>query len=131
MKLSMRDKVRYLEIVKNGEVAHAVRLQDWIDKKGRLPKVQFNESGWFLVRAVTEVQDTYRFATSAPYYVEIGGQPRISKQAAQFFLDWVNERVENLQGDDKLSPEQRAEVLKHHEAAREFWEERVQSANAD
>jgi hypothetical protein len=129
--LSMRDKVSYLEIVKNGEVAHAVRLQDWIDKKGRLPKVQFNESGWFLVRAVTEVQDTYRFATSAPYYVQIGGRPRISKQAAQFFLDWVNERIEGLQGDDKLNAEQRAEVLKHHEAAREFWEERVRTANAE
>ena len=36
--------------------------------------------------------DTYRFATTAPYYVEIGDQPRISKTSAQFFLDWVDER---------------------------------------
>lgn len=126
--LSTRDEVNYLEVVKNGEVVHVVRLQDWIDKKGRLPKLAFNESGWFLVRAVTEVQHTYRFGTTAPYYVEIGGRPRVSKQAAHFFLDWVNERIETLKLDDA---EKRAEVLKPHEAAREYWQRLVDQANAE
>jgi len=34
--------------------------------------VKFNESGWFLVRVITDNPKTFRFASTAPYYVEIG-----------------------------------------------------------
>ena len=54
--------------------------------------LHFDRSGWFLVRAVTDLPKTYRFAMTGPYYVEIGPQRRISKSAAQFFVDWVYER---------------------------------------
>ncbi|MBI3839316.1 MAG: CehA/McbA family metallohydrolase [Planctomycetia bacterium] len=125
--LSTRDRVAYLEIIKNGELAHQVRLDDWAKMGGKLPPLSFKESGWFVIRAVTDVPNTYRFATTGPYYVEIGDQPRISKSSAQFFLDWVKERMKNLKLDDD---DEREVVLKCHRQAREYWQGLVEKANA-
>ena len=128
LNLSIRDKVDYLEVVKNGEVVHEVRLDDWAKAGGRLPSVEFKQSGWMLVRAVTNNPNTYRFASTGPYYVEIGGKRRISKKAAQFFLDWVHERARRVSIDD---PEKREAVIEYHRGARDFWEKIVEMANAD
>ena len=76
-----------------------------------------------MIRAVTDVPDTYRFATTGPYYVEIGDQPRISKASAQFFLDWVTERTQNLKLEDA---DEREAVLKYHRQARDFWQDLVE-----
>ncbi len=126
--LSTRDRVSYLEIIKNGELDQQVRLDDWAKMGGKLPPLNFQESGWFVIRAVTGVPDTYRFATTGPYYVEIGYRPRISKASAQFFLDWVNERTKNLKLED---PSERETVLKYHRQARDFWRGLVEKANAE
>ena len=128
LELSTRDKIEYLEIVKNGLVVQEVRLSDWAAAGGKLPPVAFSESGWLLVRAVTNNNQTYRFASTGPYYVEIDGRPRISKAAAQFFLDWIHERVRRVEIDNA---EHRAEVVKYHRAARDFWQKRVDQATAD
>src|SRR3990172_4350830 len=45
--LATRDPVSYLEVVKNGQVAYSVRLDEW-SKTGKLPPLAFTESGWFL-----------------------------------------------------------------------------------
>src|SRR5262249_20680766 len=82
--LSTRERIDYLEVIKNGRIAHQARLDDWAKAGGRLPPLRFTESGWFLVRAVTNLQETYRFASTGPYYVEIGYEPRISKASAEF-----------------------------------------------
>lgn len=89
--LATREKIDYFEIVQNGRVAHSVRLDDFKKAGGRLPKVVFTESGWFVLRVVTNNQNTYRFAMTAPYYVEIGYERRISRASVQFFLDWLKE----------------------------------------
>ncbi len=65
-------------------------------KGGRLPKLEFDRSGWFLVRAVTDLPDTYRFAMTGPYHVRIGDRPRISRRSAQFFVDCVYERARQI-----------------------------------
>ena len=62
-------------------------------KTGQLPPVRFDESGWFLIRAVTDLPDNYRFAMTAPFYVEVGYERRISRRAVKFFVDWVHERA--------------------------------------
>jgi hypothetical protein len=125
--LSIRDPVSYLEIIKDGQVAHAVPFDEY-KKSGKLPALHFDHSGWFLIRATTDVGKTYRFAMTAPYYVEIGPQPRISKKAAQFFLDWVYERAKQIKLNN---PEQQDEVITLHRKARDFWREIVSKANAD
>lgn len=125
--LSTRDKVEQLEIIRNGQVERTVSLAEFAQQGGQLPTLRFDESGWMLLRAVTTNQQTYRFASTGPYYVEIGQQPRISRKSAQFFLDWVYERAKRVRLED---PEQREEVLKFHRAARDFWQKRVADANA-
>ena len=75
----------------------------------------FTESGWFLFRVIADNKKTFRFASSAPFYVEIGpDKHRISKESAQFFLDWTRERMKRIKLDD---PAQRQEVLQFHEQA--------------
>jgi hypothetical protein len=128
LNLSLREQVDYLEIVKNGRVEHEVRLDAFAESGGKLPEVVFTESGWMLIRAVTSHPRTYRFASTGPYYIEIGGQPRISRQAVQFFADWVHQRARQL---DIADPVQRESVIQYHRAARDFWAKRLAAATAD
>ena len=128
LKLSLRDKVEFLEIVKNGRVVHKVRLRDYAQSGGLLPTVTFQRSGWMLVRTIAENPRTFRFASSGPYYVQIGDRPRISKQASQYFLDWVTERARRVKIADL---DQRQAVMTHHRAARDFWQDLATRANAD
>lgn len=128
LNLSTREKIEYLEVVQNGKVVHEVRLDKWAEANGMLPPVKFDESGWMLVRGVTNNGKTYRYATSGPFYVEIGYTPRISKQSAQFFYDWTVERARQLKFDD---PAQREEVIGYHRAARDFWQGKIDKANAE
>ena len=94
-----------------------------------LGAMTFKESGWFLVRAIADNKKTFRFASTAPFYVEIGpSKHRISKASAQFFLDWARERKERIRLDD---PAQRMEVLTPHLRADKFWLERPANANTD
>jgi hypothetical protein len=115
-------------VVQNGKVVHEVRLDKWAEANGMLPPVKFDESGWMLVRGVTNNGKTYRYATSGPFYVEIGYTPRISKQSAQFFYDWTVERAKQLKFAD---PAQREEVIGYHRAARDFWQAKLDKANAE
>ena len=122
-----KESIRYLEIVQNGKVVQSVPIEQYA-KTHKLPKVRFDRSGWFLLRAVTDVQKTYRFAMTGPYYVEMGPQPRISKAAAQFFVDWVQQRAGQLKLDD---PAQREQILAYHRKARDFWQKVLAAANAE
>lgn len=125
--LSTREPISYLELIKNGKVEHSIRFEDYA-KSGRLPSLTFDQSGWFLVRAATDLQPTYRFAITGPYFVEFDHQPRISKQSAQFFFDWVYERARQIKLDNA---DQRREILEPHRKARDFWQDLLSRANAE
>lgn len=125
LNLATGDPIEYLEVVKNGEVVQTVRLSDWA-KTGQLPPLAFETSGWFLVRAVADVHDTYRFGMTAPYYVEIGSEPRrISHRSAQFFVEWMDLLIER-QRKDRKPDEPRMQML---EQAREYWAGLAEKAN--
>lgn len=136
--LSTRDPISYLEIVKDGQLHKSLRIEEWA-KEGRLPDIVFEQSGWFLIRAVTDVEKTYRFASSAPYYVSIGAEPqRISRASVQFFIDWLAERRAMLERGEKVGDKAAgkpsgklsdADAALFDEAER-FWNERLTKANA-
>jgi hypothetical protein len=65
---------------------------------------------------------------TGPYFVEIGPQRRISRTAAQFFVDWVYQRARQIKLDD---PEQQKEVLRWHRQARDYWQDLLSKANAE
>jgi hypothetical protein len=125
--LSTREDISYLEIIKDGRVFRSIPFSEY-SQSGQLPKIPFDRSGWFLVRAVTDNAKTYRYAMTAPYYVEVGYQPRISKKSAQFFLDWVFERAKQIKIEE---PERQRRVMELHRKARDFWQDRLNRANAE
>ena len=123
-----QEPIRYIEIVRNGQVEYSLTLEEYAERQGKLLPLTFEQSGWFLLRAVSDIQHTYRFTMTAPYYVEIGDEPRVSRSSAQFFLDWVYERARQIQLDD---PDEQSRVIAAHRQARDFWQRLVDEANAE
>jgi hypothetical protein len=115
-KLDSRDPIAAIELVRNGRVEPLA---------GFPARVTFQESGWFLVRVRTDVPRTFRFASTGPWYVEIGGsRPAIRRESCEFFRQWTEERIDSLR--QKLaSDEERRTVLPVFEAASRFWAERT------
>ncbi len=129
LNLSLREKVDYLEVIQDGKSIYEVRLDEFANKGGELPKVMFEKSGWMLIRAVTNHPKTFRFAMTGPYYVEIGYEKRVSKKSAQFFLDWVYDRGRQIA---KLeSAEERDAIMPFHKSARDYWQKLVDEANVE
>jgi hypothetical protein len=124
--LTGREPIRTVQIIRDGQVVREITGEQW----ARSPSpgsLTFEESGWFLIRAFADVQHTFRFASTAPFYVEIGGRPRISRQSAQFFIDWVTDRRARVSVDQ---PAQLEEVMQPHDEALSFWTDRLNTANA-
>jgi hypothetical protein len=117
-----KSPVDYLEIVKNGLVVHEVRLDRLAKESGRLPTLTFDQSGWFLVRAMTGNAQIYQFACTGPYYVEVDHHCRISRKSVQFFLDWLDQAKEKFR-DNRLVQDEIAN-------ARVFWLDLLERANA-
>ena len=130
LSLITNDRVKVIEVIQNGQVVQRIPCEDRLSQS-RTAKLTVRESGWFLVRAIADDVATFRFASSAPFYVEVGKQDRrISKASVRFFLEWIDERLTQL---EKALPDaaQRREVLWTHTQARQFWKELAGKANAD
>jgi hypothetical protein len=130
VELTSQDPISQLELIQNGKVAHTRKCSNELKQKHTF-ELSVDGPGWFLVRAIADVENTFRFASSAPWFVETPeARHRISRQSAQFFLDWVNERIERVKAnvDDES---RRDQVLVWHEKARRFWSERLEMANAE
>ena len=128
-KLITQDHVPAIEIIRDGHVERSIAPAQFASGGG-LGTLSFERSGWFLVRAIADNRQTFRFASTAPFYVEIGpSKKRISRESVQFFLDWVDERIDRVR---KNLPDeaQLREVLDHHQQAKKFWKELAGRANA-
>lgn len=121
LNFASRDSVATIEVIKDGEVIHAIPTPDFIQAGGNLPTVTFDQSGWLLMRVAASTANGTRLAITAPYYVEIGGEPRISKKSAEFFRDWAKERA---------TANKSAPTAAEHEKAIAFWQDLVNRANA-
>jgi hypothetical protein len=123
--------VEYLQIIKNGTVEAEVRLAEFKNRKGRLPPIHFDDSGWFLVRAVTSNPKTLQFASSGAYYVEKAGRPRVSRASLKFFIDWLEANSARIRKHADLDESNSAAKLAEQESARKFFEKLLATANAD
>jgi hypothetical protein len=126
-RITSRDPIRFIEVVQNGKVEKRVPYEE-AARTGALGKLSFTASGWFLVRAIADNDQTFRFASTGASYVEIGDQPRISKAAARFFLDWTKERRQRVKLDNA---DELREVLEHHRRAEKFWQQRLERATVE
>jgi hypothetical protein len=126
--LVSNDPIQCIEIVKNGNVERTIPFAE-LGKDGNLGTVRFTKSGWFLIRVIADIPHTFRFASTAPYYVEIGDEKHyLSRKSIRFFNDWIDERIEQINIDD---PEKQEDVLKYHRKAKRFWQQKLTLANAD
>jgi len=127
MDITSRDGISSIDVISNGRVVRTLSPAELENNEGQL-QLEFPESGWFLVRVLTDVKHTYRFAMTAPFYVEIGEQKnRISKTSAKLFLDWVSSAKENAK---QSPPEKQAAIAHYHRRAIRFWQKRLAEANA-
>jgi hypothetical protein len=127
-KLTAREPIKAIEIVRDGSIERTIDAAE-LERTGSLGTIRFTQSGWFLVRAITANEKTFRFASTGPSYVEFARQPRrISRASAQYFLDWVRERALRVNLDDRA---QHQAVVKYHRRAEEFWQDVLARANAD
>jgi hypothetical protein len=127
--LTSRDPVRGVEVIHNGAVIQTVGVGD-ATSHDLTAELKLEASGWFLVRAIAENDETFRFGSTGPFYVEIGAaRESISRRSCEFFQQWVLERIarvrENLPDED-----QRRAVLAYHEEALAFWRARADRATA-
>ena len=125
IKLDSRDKIAALELVRDGEI-HPIEMGD--RAKPLTPSVGVQKSGWFLVRAIADLTNTFRFASTAPWCIQINNQPpTVPRESAQFFLDWSRQRIERLSSTN-LTDLQREEVLGPWKQAEQFWRKKLAGA---
>ena len=128
LRIESNDPIARIEIIKNGTVERILDSHEFRER-GNIGVVRIERSGWFLVRVIAEVDNTFRFASTAPYYVEIGENKRIlSRQSIRFFLQWVEERIARIKITDKKEYQQ---VIKYHLKAKEFWQAKLTQANTE
>jgi hypothetical protein len=123
VRLGGNDPIESVEVIRNGRIVERVTPDagGWL----RPRPLRFKKSGWFLVRAIADVPETFRFASSAPFYVKIDGRNHVEPEDVQFFIDWVNERIAKLEtstSKDLTTPSVRESVLTPHREALKFYE---------
>jgi hypothetical protein len=93
--------------------------------------LSFEASGWFLVRTIVESNNNFRFASTAPFYVTIEpNNHRISRASVQFFIDWLQERMQRVRSGN-MPADKLQSVMAFHEEADRFWRRQLARANAD
>jgi hypothetical protein len=121
--------VDHLEIVWNGQVV--ANLATGVDGRradvsGEIPVTQ---GGWILLRAWNDgpdaaVPDIYPYATTSPVYVRVAGKSRRSRDAASYFLRWLDRLQEATATNASYRTNQeRAAVLQDVAQARAFYEQ--------
>lgn len=123
--LAVREKVDYLDVIFNGETLYNAKLEDHY-KRGEFPELSVSESGWLVIRVVTAHEDGYRYASTAPFYFEFEGKPRVSKKSVEFFQGWLERSIEAIDRDD----DQRSHYADRKESARRFWDNLQSRATA-
>ncbi len=124
--LTVSDPVEYLDVIFNGDTLYQARLDEYAKRGGKIPVQSIKESGWMVVRVITERDHTYRIATTAPYYLEVGDQPRISRSAVEFFQTWLERSATQIAALDEPA---RSAAAPYVEAARKFWQQRLATAS--
>ena len=121
--------VDHLEVVWNGRVAAALQTgsdRRSMDASGDLAVAG---SGWLLLRAWNDgpddtVLDIYPYATTSPIYVRAGDRPRRSREAATYFLRWLDRiQAATERNPDYRTDAERSAVLQDVARARMFYEQ--------
>ena len=122
--LTVHEDVEYLDVIYNGRSIYQARLEDHI-RRGNYPPLQVDESGWLLLRVVAARTEGYGVAMTAPTFYRFGGQRRVSREAVQFFQDWLDRAAADIESDAAAAA-QYAPLLR---SAKRFWARLALEAN--
>ncbi len=119
--LASNDPVVSVELIRDGEIARKVEGRN-LKGKIDLGEVEFEKSGWFLVRCINDVPyDTLRFASCAPFYVEIGENKKtIHREDVEYFINWLQERMDTTSKTYRKN-EKKEYYLKPYQDALEYF----------
>lgn len=121
-----REPIAGLEVIKDGRVVEALAGSDQRDFAFET-EIDCDRSGWLLIRAIAGDTSTFRFASTGPFYVEIGDNTRrIDRRSVSFFQSWAEERRADL--SSLLDSRAREEVLPIHDRAIKFWADLMRRA---
>jgi hypothetical protein len=128
--------VDHLELVWNGRVA--ATLAPGPDRRSAdlSGDLAVTDSGWLLLRAWNDgpedtVLDIYPYATTSPIFVRVGDRPRRSRDAATYFLRWLDRiQAATERNPDYRTEAERAAVLQDVARARAFYEQCLREASA-
>jgi len=121
--------VDHLELVWNGAVVASLNTGQDRRAADVTGSVAVAGGGWLLLRAWNdgpqpEVLDIYPYATTSPVYVQVAGQVRRSRDAATYFLQWLDRVQAATEKDSSYrTPAERAAVLQDVSGARAFYEQ--------
>ncbi len=124
--LSVREPVDYLDVIFNGETMYSAKLEDHY-KRGEFPPMEIDQSGWLVIRVVTAHEKGYRLATTAPFYFEFDGKPRVSRRAVDFFEDWLAKSKAAIAAVPKELEQMKPWIAD----AEQFWKLRRAESNAE
>jgi hypothetical protein len=128
-----RDPIKTIQVIRDGRVAESFGPGPNGGVPGpvsRISNLKFSRAGWFLVRVHSDSPSGPRFASTAPYYVEVGDVPRISAEACRYFLHWIERRIDQIKATLPDSPA-RARLLSFHDEAIRAWENRLGLASVE
>lgn len=126
-RLWSNDPLEAIEVIRDGEVVERIDGKDLkldAERGLQLKPVSFERSGWLLVRAIAAVPETFRFASTAPFYVEVKGESAtVHCRDVDFFIDWIDERIRRLQASPHLQSDvDRETAIEPQRTARGFFE---------
>ncbi|MEZ5891895.1 MAG: LpqB family beta-propeller domain-containing protein [Parvularculaceae bacterium] len=118
-----------LDIIVNGEVAQSIPLSGDHASASVEGVLELDASAWVTLRAVSEkssplVFDLYPFATTSPIYVTIGGGNVRSREAADYFIAWMDKMKAAAENGSYNTKAERDAVLAHIAKARREFEKR-------
>jgi TolB protein len=121
--------VDHLELIWNGRVTASLNTgadRRSADVSGEIP---VTGSGWALLRGWNDgpdpdVLDIYPYATTSPVYVRVADRPRRSRDAASYFLRWLD-RIQGAteRNTNYRTAAERAAVLQDVARARAFYDQ--------
>jgi TolB protein len=121
--------VDHLELIWNDQVVESLKTGPDRQSADVSGNVAVTGSGWLVLRAwndapAPEVMDIYPYATTSPVYVRVRDQPRRSREAATYFLRWLD-RIQSAteRNPNYRTATERAAVMLDIGRARTFYEQ--------
>jgi len=118
-----------VEIILNGEIVLTAAPELSGNRAEIDADIPVSESGWIAARCFEKVGDTFRFAHTAPVFVETGGEPfKPRKYAVDYFLRKTRELVVRAETDEYPTDEARDAAMGVYQRAQMLFEDLLEQS---